>query len=1379
MSNVDQFSQEIRNLILNDPVKAGELILKAKKKIGADMTTKNESESQVKTAADGKTDIIQEKQLEGIGEDKLHPRSGTYETITESKEQLGGEVTDNVTTSDSPQVRTDDINETIIEKNLDTGESIVRFGDAPDVITEKQWDDMSRLVSAKLSGNYTEVITEAQLANLLSSHKFTGDINIITEKQIEGMTLGIERWASREYNLSLVKTATKAISDVVSLYGKSPEELKRAINVIMDDDEGKRKVAFLSVLNSLPHKAKSRKELEDNLSYFKIASQDKVSTIDALIFSIAANADFGLKAEDVLDFVAKSLENKKTMAKVQELVEIKQSDSSKTITKADAFESVLKEVEKPEDGKYRIKATIDDIKADVKDKEAFCKAIKKFAQEMIGDDSVATVVIKITPDGNNGLIIDIEDGVDEAEGIGPDDIEGLIIEDVEEVPGEDVEGVPGGEQEHEEHEKFEEDETDSCGPAIAKTERDEIVKEAQMMGGEMGGQGGVSQAPGAGATMPGAPNALETPPVESFETGGEEGIEDIGDEDLEPLPPGTSCPVCTSKDVDVIDGKGKCNNCGSDMIYKIQVEVPNWAGTTPSEGKPEEETEEEFAGEGFEMPEEVPPIAAYTKLTPEIMKKVAEQKIKIGTVSPVTGSVNTIDIGDGDHICLDTGTRYKVSFITDNKAKSVWGQWTWTPKKAGVDCPSCSRAKQKFVKALSTIDVTEEKFDSMDIDEKIKIIASLREKGALKEIKTANKEGSIVDDYKVAFGGYGDKFPIETCIEKIARRYGENALALSGPCEGKPLADCICNYLKTADVYTNGLVMKIAAAWSDVDGDEECVTDQVRSGYSLREAAAICNTLKVVVAQPEDLFMDEISNDVSVDDEVSEEGVIDDGDITDEVDPFESAEEGTITIELPREIAEQLDEKLDIGLGETPGEEVIEEGGDITEEPIGGEPLEGELGEGEPKIDETEGLGETQECTDLEENKGGESGGNVEIRVNGEPVGSQEEEPVGLEEEEFDLREAKNMKGGVGKVGKTQMDLSTVAKTINKKAAEKEIQQQNAQDSPDIGSYTAGEDGSKMGHENETIPSAALPKVPRDNATIGDEDSDLNPQDKPQPVIPSDKATMGHEEDADLEGGDVRYTGGDKGQGKTETASTDEDLYHMRGFGSSKEGLSTLVDRILQAGNKKKAQSTKKLEPPKPVADDEDIKPIKDNGTIGDEPKFEADTPENVKGTGNESEMGHETETLGDRPDSPEDHPEVATGDAKMGKEDLDSEKTTRDKGTVIAKSDTKSEAIRVAGRMLETGKISVGDLQTKIEELQSYQSAQIRDFEKAIFASEKGLDTVSDGMSQAVVINETSNGRNNKADLSEKLSSLFSLEKRNREADEDSDIQLRRTFGK
>ena len=52
-------------MIINDPAKAGEKILKARTKIGVDMTINNKSESQVKTAADaGKTDVIMEKQLD-------------------------------------------------------------------------------------------------------------------------------------------------------------------------------------------------------------------------------------------------------------------------------------------------------------------------------------------------------------------------------------------------------------------------------------------------------------------------------------------------------------------------------------------------------------------------------------------------------------------------------------------------------------------------------------------------------------------------------------------------------------------------------------------------------------------------------------------------------------------------------------------------------------------------------------------------------------------------------------------------------------------------------------------------------------------------------------------------------------------------------------------------------------------------------------------------------------------------------------------------------------------------------------------------------------------------------------------------------------------
>ena len=85
-----------------------------------------------------------------------------------------------------------------------------------------------------------------------------------------------------------------------------------------------------------------------------------------------------------------------------------------------------------------------------------------------------------------------------------------------------------------------------------------------------------------------------------------------------------------------------------------------------------------------------------------------------------------------------------------------------------------------------------------------------------------------------------------------------------------------------------------------------------------------------------------------------------------------------------------------------------------------------------------------------------------------------------------------------------------------------------------------------------------------------------------------------------------------------------------------------------------------------------------------------------------------------------------------------------------------------------------------KVNELRQYRPAQIRDFEKAIFASEKGLDTVEDGkLSQPVQINEASSVRNAKDELSVKIAGLFSLEQQNKIADEDKTTQIRQAYGK
>lgn len=1381
--------------------------------IGAKMAIENKN---TKTAAGAENrEVITEKQL--AKEEDLSPRQGeAYEAITESKEQIGGEEKRNDTTSTSPQVRMGTY-ETITEDQLKTesalGDAVVHFNDYPGVITEKQWTDFSGDIASNLPDDYTESITEAQIRDLLSNHKFVGDLETITEDQMKNisMTEGMKRWSNKDYSLSLVKIATNLIADVISKYRKSPEEIKKASALINDDINIKSKVSFLAVVNSIPQKRDNLEAIASNIAYFsKTASQNNLSTIDSLIFSASENGKLGMKAEDVFDTVHHIINNESAMTKVDSLVKNKLNkvDDKNFITKADALESAIKEMDKPEDGKYQIKATMEDIGVPITDKVAFVDGVKKFAQEMIADDSVAAAVIKIEVGENGELIIDIQDGATEE--IGPDDIGDVIENTVDDIDA-DINGdtngdINGGEEKVEETEEcaFAE-KKENTKVAEAKTE---IKKKAQMMGGEMGGQGGVGQAPGAGATLPAAPPAAN-PPLENFTEEGEFGEEEGGglDETAEPLPPGSICPVCGSDDVDIISGKGKCNNCGSEMTYKVEVNVSKWQGVTPGDEE-QEIAEEGFEGEGFEMPSEeemgavpgeemgaIPAAASISNwkinkfatvihLKPEIVKKAAESNIKIGSISPSTGKNNTINMGEGTHVCLDTGTKYKVSYMVSKDGKQVYGQWEWEPKIANAICPSCSRAKQKFVKALSTIDLKESDFNKLSLKEQVETIIKLKQAGELKPIKTASKEGSVLKDYKLAYGNYGDKFPIESCIEKLSRRFGKNAVCLSGPDEGKPLAESVCNRLKGADIYTSKIASRVAESWSDTDGDEECITHQVRSGYGLRQAAEVCSALKIAVADGEDFLADGLAGEETFDDTpIEEPGIIE------EVDPFEQGEgeeeTGTVTLELPIDVVEQLGEQVDAALGE---EAPIEEG-------LGEEiPIEEGLGEETP-IEEVApdelGTEEVKPCTEFEgdlpeecgqiEKKEGipEDTSKVVIKIDGNPINGNpinenpiNENPINAEEDtnikESDIKEIPVMINSIGKVGKLQMDLSGVIATLNKEA-QTEIVQEKAQDSKDIGTYTAGPEGSKMGHEDETIPSAQKPSIPRDQATMGEEPPELNPQDKPQPTIPSSEGTMGHEEEAGLSGGDDRYTGGDKGQGKTETASIDDDLYHMKGFGSSKDGISSLAERI-----------AKKLAPKEPVAKDPDIQPISDKGTIGKEEKFDAEEINESEVKSDSGMIGHEKETLKDKPDSPKDHPDVHTGNAQMGEEELDSEKTTKDKGTVIAESDSEPEAYRVAARMLQTKKIEASQLQDKIDELKTYKLEQIKDIEKAIFSSEKGLNTDSDGkLSQTVQINETSSVRNAQDELSSKLTSMFTLGKQNRIADDDSLTQLRITYNK
>lgn len=1406
----------------------------------------NMSDKEIKTAApqilDDNREIITEKQLEEKQTPIGSRTDEAFEGITESKQQIGRpEEFSNDTTSDTPQIRRGTY-ETITEDQLTmtTDDAIVRFNDVPDVITEKQWTEFSRLVSAKISADYTDVITDAQIRDLLSNHIFVIP-DVITEGQLANndKEFGLKRWANKNYTQSLTKTAIDSVTDAIARYQKSPKELKKAIAFIEDDDKIKRKVTFLTLINALPYKSDSIKTYADKVAYFsKTASKDLQTTpIDALILSIASNAQHGIKVEDVYEFVSKALQSKRAMNKVADQTKEILNGSlpiKETINKESAFENAITEMIKEPDGMYKIKASLkNDLGitkvADIKGKEdEFVKAVNKLAQDMIGEEigePIATVAldIKIYDDGTIEIIAkDADMCGEEDKPFGGDDVsfEDEVGEEVEEAA--DTIGVSdeGG--------------VDENTPSSYAEQRDKIVKEAQMMGGEMGGQGGVSQAPGAGATLPQMPG-MEQPGLETFTE--EPGMEAGGEleETLEPSPPGSMCPVCGSNDVDIIEGQGKCNNCGSEMIFKVTVDVTKWAGLTDEASGEEEDTGEFGEGEGFELPEAggmpegggMPEMAAMTRIKPEALKKIAESKIELGSISPATGQPNTIKLENGERICLDTGTKYKVAFATKiDNPKTVYAQWTWQPKIAGYECPSCRRAKKVFAESLGKIAVTKDNFEKMSAQDKGKTILKMQENKTLGLIKTASKKGSVVTDYKLAYGGYGTSFPMETCMEKLARRYGIDAIALSGPCEGSNLAECVCGQLKDADVYTNKIAMKVAEAWHDKSGTEECIEDQIKSGLSLRQASTVCSALKIALAGPEDMFAEELGDTVGGPDDMGPGGDIIEDPVEDAFgteDPFaEDIDGGTVSIELPIDVLKQINEAVDIALDENTAAEEEHHGLDtvdtdvvddvvvdgvtdgvtdeVTDEVSGEEVLDetapmmegGDMmpakdpgcqtcrcepctcnKERKPALDPTEPTSGAKVTIQIEKNKGVTEQDLVND-VNG-PADQDEQFVAGRiaeTETEFKESEARAMTSSFSKIGKMSMDLSNVIEVLNKQSqGVKTIEHENVQDSDDIKPYSAGDNGSTIGHEE---PPVAInpPDVPRNNATIGQEPSDLNPQDGPQPEIPVGSPPIAHEKEVGLDGGDNRYTGGDGSQGsgaaatseseeKIKQAALEDELAAMRGgVNNSKMRLSNLAERILEAQNKK-------LEAPKPVADDEDIQPISGKSAIGGEEEFKADTPTNVKSDGDGSMIGHEKETLKSKPDSPKDHPTIPADNQLMGQEQGDEigpEKQTRNKGTVIAEDESgnakrsEAEAFRVAGRMVEAGLIKTESLQQKVDELKAYQPVQIQDFEKMVFASKKGLATVSDGLTSPIVINEASNQRNATNDLKNQLASMFTL---------------------
>lgn len=1440
------------------------------------------NENTTKTAAGaGQTEYSQQVITEKVLEDKknasemLHPRTETHPTgTTQSDEQLGKGKSETDVTSKSPQVRFDNPPEEITEAQMAAikGDEIVRHGDFPEVITEKQWESMHREVGAVLSEDQANHITQAQLRDLLSNHTWTEPApDTVTEDQLAqggfgkgGNAGNLDRLNSdgiakaASYDATkLVAAATEAIADAIASYSKSPDEIVKAASAMNRTPQSVIKASYLMLVNAVPQKKAARKESRNRNAYFAKKSSDlnsSVKPIDALTACLADHCT-GLKAEDLIEAVGFVASQKSVMAQVDAKVQSKLASADEVevapvVDKFAALKDAIASIESENDGRYQVHATIAEVGVPVTNKKAFVQAAIKLASNEVASELPAGV--EVTP---------LEVRVNEKDGI-----VAITLKDNAKLTIAEQEMLS------------------TRKSAAAKADltkragtREQIVKEAQF-GGGMPDQMGAAPGAAGGAMPPAAGGAGAQPPapgVESFDQNpvGEDDLSDTTD--MEAKAPGSICPVCSSEDIDIVEGKGKCKNCSAEFTYKVQIDVNKWPNTLDKgESDGEEGGELGDEGKGFAMPEQGGadasiPVAAMTRIDKNMVTKLAAIKGRVvkasgnqgemalialpvkvggmgisianqetiakgdymlGNISPLTGSTNTVKLAGNAHMCLDTGTPYIMeTAVGKDDPSKPYVQWKWIPKVAGNECTSCNRVKKAFVDALKLIGKTEADFNStFDYKSRGEIILAMKKAGAFAQVKTASTAINALGEFKKAYAMPASKFPVEMCREKIARRFGENAVAMCGPCEGQNLADCVCNQLKKAEVYSNALAIKVASVWNMPDPNVVCLEKFVRENFSLKEAATCCEALKMRYAQAHEHFLEDLGSN---DDMGGDVPPTDGGDVPpsgDDVDPFDGGGEGfdsgdgglggdvpptdgaptdgapaspdgaeltptTVTgpeptaapmaevtpagnVVVNTEVLQAL-ETLDSAIDKARGEDTSAEphhdlpSGASAEVPMGqAEGLEQAV---EPVLDQA---AESPDAGGEETPEFGE-----EKKDDSDPFGGEAKEPVSdetsfdsdnnggdameTEEKEKEAFASAMKSSTISPTGKIRMDLSSVVAAI--KAAKTKVASEEGktvQVQQAQDSVGKVQNGGTLGNESKFT--AEKPEVPSNESKskMGHE----NPPSADLPKVPTGDQRLGHEE------GHLKPELGNKvtGLGGSEGEVVASAPYK----GSTKDIAYKLAMRIKEANEKKVDNHV-------PTMETEGFGKIRDGKTHphGNEKPFDAQEPE-IPEKNKGSFMGHEEESIHDVPKATSEFAPTVPTEGKADKVD-------EVKGTVIASGDVKStqekEAFRIAGRMLADGLLSPDQLLPTVAELRDYKVAMLKAYEQKLFTTaktkvvaKKGLDTVSDGAEQHVV------NYNNSMDvtpkpLTRRIAEMFTLSKQAEAADNPnlSDAEVRKTY--
>jgi len=1111
------------------------------------------------TSSNETPEVITEKQLDKSG--LYHERTG--------KEQ------DSITQKQLEEKRVNSEHDVVTQKQLDKQDLLnKRQNEERDVVTEAQLDDES---ASPRTGVEKDQVTQAQLRD--EGYQTGKERDVVTERQLDSIDKAWERFANR--NPEQFKTAKEHMGLVVQAAAKAvvgtgcaPEEICKVASSMVastksrlqlmaslsetsedhDEVDFSKRMAFWKTKNLKVASSTKEDIAKTFVGELRKIAEDQTINPDVLIdavdvvgdgefaeFAVSKQVDEVLSTSDEIEEVSvksdlrdalkdyadatETTKEERTEQREEVLASINKKKSLGRKAERDQWKGILnKTAAKKSD--YVVETSFDEMGAKKEDAD-FRKKIVSFTKGAMASQNLKVASItNVTIDGDT-IQIAVQTDEDSQEvniPIGNNEApEAAPLE--EDLTGEGYSS------------DFEEDLLRDNGGVTASSKK--MTKKAQspMGGGQPGGEGDgmIDQGP---ATPD---QGVGTDPVSALTTDDEAETEsqEVPSASKQ-LPPWCVCPLTGSSDVDVEvkeDGSiiGKCNESGVEFEAMMK---------TDYEFKILNPLEAQMGGGSEEEPEapEVPalPVAAKIDLNKNNLLKIGNNLKNHGHVCPGCGKDHCeVESEKGGHTtykCASCGTKVKKDlFVEASDPEKGYMQIDWL---VFPDVEGCSACK-----------------------EKAKVFA-----GRVKADKMLKEASTKKDD-----------FPTSNCVERLARKYGGDAIASYGPCKGKVLAECVCDQLQKLGLRKVRHMERLASVASQKDERDICIEEQITEGATQKEAETLCGCLQSKYAENHDKFLVQaLKEDVEAGredfdlsvltglqeaiDEEADEAVktaqfAEEQQMMDELEadigaelPPEEFEEEEVVVSIPKEVAEEIGDAAEKTEAEgTEDEEMQVE--EVAEENVPVAPEEVDVSV--ETIDENTNGVQAMESSKVKRNAG------VQLEVE-----ASIKEPEQVKDVESTLDNVPRKNETLGKEGKDNIDVPLNEPDVPRN---KKTMGQEGKDNIDVdaGLPKAPVDSSYMGHEKEvqkdmpginnklkgtviaknqklkevdTVEDDVEAGVPRGDATMGNEGSDNIDVKENDPNVPRKNETLGNEGkdniDVDADSPEVPVGEGDMGHEK-------------------------------------------------------------------------------------------------------------------------------------------------------------------------------------------------------------------------------------------------------